>query len=236
MRQDEAFVAWSLAEFLGRPSAVSILEGPDPPDVYLNICGSKVGVEVTQLSQFTFEHNGKLGNRSTQDSFGIRLIENLNDDIGPSLPAGISLLIGLWVPVSNPALFRRLLIAWVNEIVATPENGLNQETKLDGSRVSITVIPERPFGKKIVGFVVNTNSSTNIGLNAQLILEDRIRRKSLICHNLPKPIWLALLNDYWLADAETYSEAAQTIDIKHCFERVFLVSIEGAVNELAVGV
>jgi hypothetical protein len=235
VRRDEAFVAWALAEFLGGPSAVSTSDGPDPPDVYLHIGNSRVGVEVTQLSQFTFEPNGTLGNRSTQDSFGIRLIENLNDSIGPSLPEDISFLIGLWIPVSNPPRFRKLLSAWVTEMAVAPEKGLKQERKLDGSRVSISVVPERPSGKKIVGFVVNTNSSADIGLNARLVLEDRIRRKGMICANLSKPVWLAVLNDYWLADAETYSAAAREIKVAHCFERIFLVSDEGAVSELTVG-
>lgn len=235
MRRDEAFVAWALVEFLGGPSVANASDGPDPPDLYLTIGASRVGVEVTQLSQFTFEPAGTLGSRSTQDSFGVRLIDDLNDSTGPSLPDDVSLLIGLWVPVSNAARFRKLLTAWVTEIAATPERGLKQERKLDGSRASISVIPERPSGKKIVGFVVNTNSSADIGLNARLVLEDRIRRKSTICIGLPKPIWLAVLNDYWLADTDTYSAAAREIKVAHCFERIFLVSDEGAVSELTVG-
>ena len=82
---------------------------------------------------------------------------------------------------------------------------------------------------------MNTDSSADIGLNARLVLEDRIRRKSTICIGLPKPIWLAVLNDYWLADTDTYSAAAREIKVAHCFERIFLVSDEGAVSELTVG-
>jgi hypothetical protein len=236
VRRDEAFVAWALVEFLGGPSVASASDGPDPPDLYLTIGGaSRVGVEVTQLSQFTFEPDGTLGNRSTQDSFGLRLVDDLNDSIGPSLPEDLSLLIGLWVPVSNPARFRKLLTAWVTEIAATPEKGWKQERKIDGSRTSVSVIPERPSGKKIVGFVVNTNSSADIGLNARLVLQDGIRRKSSICAGLPKPIWLAVFNDYWLADADTYAAVARELKLTHCFERIFLVSDEGAVTELTVG-
>jgi hypothetical protein len=98
----------------------------------------------------------------------------------------------------------------------------------------MSVILERPSGKKIVGFVANTHSSADIGLNARLVLEDRIRTKSQICAPLQKPIWLAVLNDYWLADADTYAVAGQQVKFGHCFERIFLVSDKGAVNELAV--
>lgn len=116
-----------------------------------------------------------------------------------------------------------------------PEKGLEEEREIEGSRASISVIPERPTGKKIVGFVVNTNSSADIGLNARLVLEDRIRTKNVICALLTKPIWLAVLNDYWLADADTYTVACRQLTLSHCFERIFLVSDRGAVDELSVG-
>ena len=83
--------------------------------------------------------------------------------------------------------------------------------------------------------MVNTNSSADIGLNARLVLEDRIRTKSEICASLPKPIWLAVLNDYWLADADSYAVAGQQLKLGHCFERIFLVSDGGTVNELTIG-
>jgi hypothetical protein len=50
--------------------------------------------------------------------------------------------------------------------------GFKEERELEGSKVSISVIEQRPSGKKIAGFVVNKNSSADIGLNARLILED----------------------------------------------------------------
>jgi hypothetical protein len=214
--------------------SVSAAEGEDPPDLYLTIGASRVAVEVTRLSQFTLEPDGTLGNRATQDSFGIRLIDDLNDKIGPSLPDGISLLVSLWVPISRVARFRKSLTCWVESVAAAPAGELRHEREIEGSKVSISVIPERPSGKKIVGIVANTNTSADIGLNARLVLEDRIYTKSEICSTLPKPIWLAVLNDYWLADADTYAAASRQIKLAHCFERIFLVSIEGSVSEITV--
>lgn len=235
MRRDEALVGRALVEFFGGPSCASASDGEDPPDLYLTVGASRVGVEVTQLSQFTFEPDGNLGNRATQDFFGLRLLDEINAKIGPSLPDDVSLLVGLWVPVSNAARFRKGLTDWVREVGSAPATGLEQEREIEGSKTSVSVIPERPSGKKIVGFVVNTNSSADISLNARLVLEERIRRKSEICASLLKPIWLAVLNDYWLADAETYAVAGRQLKLAHCFERIFLVSDEGAVSELRVG-
>lgn len=233
MRPDEAFVAGALVDFLGGPSCASAFDGEDPPDLYLTYGPSRVGVEVTRLSQFTFEPDGGLANRTTQDFFALRLIEEINDKIGPSIPDGISLYVGLWMPVSNAVKFRKGLAEWVTEIASALQKGTKWERKIEGCKITVSVIPERPSGKKIVGHVANTKSSVDICLNARLVLEDRIRRKSEICATLPKPIWLAVLNDYWLADVDSYTIAYRQLELTHCFERIILVSEDGKANELA---
>ena len=235
MRPDEEFVGRALVAFFGGPANAAVSEGEDPPDLYLRVGGARIGVEVTQLSQFTFESDGTLGNRATLDFFGIRMLNELNAKVGATLPEDISLLIGLWVPVPNASRFKKALTKWVAQIAAAPKRGFNEERVFEGSKASISVVEQRPSGKKIAGFVVNKNSSADIGLNARLILEDRIRTKADTCGGLPKPIWLAVLNDYWLADADTYANACGQLNLKHCFERIFLVSDQGRVNELAVG-
>ena len=46
MRRDEAFVAQAVAKFLGGPSFATASDGDDPPDVYLTLRESRVGLEV----------------------------------------------------------------------------------------------------------------------------------------------------------------------------------------------
>lgn len=234
MRPDEEFVARALEGFLGGPSCAQAIEGDDPPDLYLTIGASRVGVEVTRLTQFTLEADGSLGNRATQDSFGTRLLDDLNESLGPSIPDEYSLCIGLSMPVSNAGRFKKALTRWVVQIASSPEVGFKEEREIEGSRVTVSIGPGRRPGKKIAGYVANANSSADIGLNASLMLEDRIRRKAQSCAQLARPIWLALLNDYWLADARTYVVASRELKLKHCFERIFLVSEIGAVHELTV--
>ena len=141
----------------------------------------------------------------------------------------------LWVPVPNASRFKQTLTHWVAQIAAAPEQGFKEEREIEGSRISVSVVVQRPSGKKIEGFVVNKNSSTDIGMNAKLILEDRIRSKAKICSRLPRPVWLAVLNGYWLADVNAYAVASRQLNISHCFERIFLISDQGTVNELAIG-
>ena len=44
MRRDEEFVGHALVEFFGGPSCASASDGEDPPDLYLAIGASRVGV------------------------------------------------------------------------------------------------------------------------------------------------------------------------------------------------
>jgi hypothetical protein len=55
--------------------------------------------------------------------------------------------------------------------------------------------------KKVSAVFMNRNSSANILVNATQILEDHIITKARNCAHLHDrdPVWLALLNDYWLA-------------------------------------
>lgn len=235
MRPDEEFVSRALVAFFGGEPFVSASDGEDPPDLYLTFSNSRVGVEVTRLSQFTFEPDGALGNRATQDSFGMRLVEDLNATVGQFLPSDICLLVSVEMPVPNAAIFKRKLATLVSKISVGQVLGERYETTIEDSKVTILVVPERSTGKKIIGVVANSNSSADILANARLVLENRIRTKSDRCVSLAKPMWLALLNDYWLADADTYALAARQMATRHCFERIFIVFQNSNVTEIAVG-
>jgi hypothetical protein len=58
-------------------------------------------------------------------------------------------------------------------------------------------------GRKLHALVTNSNSSSHILSNAWHILEERIAQKAAACRHLVGPLWLALLNDYWLASEAT---------------------------------
>lgn len=235
MRPDEAFVGRALVAYFGGPSSATASDGEDPPDIYLAAGKTRVGVEVSRLSQFTFEPDGTFGNRATQDSFGMRLIEELNARLGPLLPHDISLLVGVEVPVTNALRFKKRLDAWVTQIATVPVLGDRHQSAIENVKATVSVVPARSTGKRIAGFVANNHSSADILANARLMLENRVRTKSDLCNPLSKPVWLALLNDYWLADATTYALAAQQLSVAHCFERILLVTEDGAVTELTIG-
>ncbi len=232
MRDEEAHVGRSLVAFLGGPEHAQFEPGDDPPDLVFFLDGDRVGVEVTRLSQFTIRPDGTLGNRTTDDSFGLRAVDELNAKFGSALPDDVDLFIHVEMPAQSGGKFKSKLTAWVQEIVASPAVGREEERVIEGASVRIRAINRRKSEKRIVGLIGNGYSSPDVGLNALLLLEDRIATKNEICSGLPRPVWLALLNDYWLADADSYQLAMGKLPIQHCFKRIFLVRDDGHVSEL----
>jgi len=235
LRPEEAFVRDCLAKFLGESSCVTTREGEDPPDLYLSVDGTEYAVEVSRLTPITFRPSGRIGNRVSEDSFGIFLCESLNKRLGPSIPNGHSLLLNVRLPVKDATRFRTALDELLEDVVL-PTGPLSGERDYPLMEVTlgVTWIPQRPSGKKVVGIVQNKHANPNILLNTTLILCDRLREKEERCAKLDPsiPRWLGLFNDYWLADAETYVQAYAKCQYAHSFKRVYVVSDTGDVSLL----
>jgi len=232
MRDEEAHVGRSLVAFLGGSEQIRIEPGNDPPDLVLALGGNRIGVEVTRLSQFTIRPDGTLGNRVTDDSFGLRVVDELDAKFGSALPEEVDLFIHLGMPAQSGGKFKAKLATWIEEIVASPKLGIEEMRAIEGVSVRIRAIDRRNSEKRIVGLIGNEHSSPDISLNALLLLEDRIATKHEICKSLAGPMWLVLLNDYWLADADSYQLAMEKINLQHCFERIFLARDDGHISEL----
>ncbi len=109
-----------------------------------------------------------------------------------------------------------------------------------GNKIKICISPreDRPLYdsnhvSKIWAVCQNRSSNPDILANTIQSLEERIATKQKKCANLTgKPIWLALLNDYWLADNHTFDLALSNIQITHSFEKILLVSGGGHVHRL----
>ena len=82
--------------------------------------------------------------------------------------------------------------------------------------------------------VLNPQSDRHIGSNARRILEERIETKSKKCGALAfrGTLWLALFDDYFLADDETYRQAVAGIEYPHVFDKIILISGSGSVATL----
>lgn len=224
LRPDEKFCIDSVAASIGGKWS----EGEDPPDAYLSIDNKDIAVEISTLTQYVTDHNNVSKPRLSEDTTGIRLCNELDEELKNRIPSGRTLLLILSAPIKSA---RKLKPKLEEEIMAlldiAGETDVTVKRKILGNAITIHHLPEnRSSGKKIVGVIQNKKSNTDILANAKAILSDRIDVKALKCSFLKSrgPVWLALFNDYWLADIATYRQAMDQISSEHPFEKILIVS------------
>jgi hypothetical protein len=144
-------------------------------------------------------------------------------------------MLNLSLPVHDATKFKSTLLRHLEEklIPQGPAPGEHLISVLN-AEVGVTWTTQRAGGKTIFGFIQARNANADIGMNALVILADRIRAKEQICADLSLdcPRWLALFNDYWLADADTYLWAYREAQLPHGFERIYMVTDHGQVTAL----
>ena len=236
LKADEIFVRDSLVNHFGRDQTIKTWEGEDPPDIYINLDGETIAVEITRLSPISFNQDGLIENRNTQDTFGCRLCDELNLSLGCLVPLEIGILLVLEMPVKNARKYKKelqkILEDFINE---TPKVDDRKTMVIADKKTTIIAVPGRDsLHKKITGIVGNKNSSCNITNDSIVILANRIREKQEKCKKIKHdgPVWLALYNEYWLASHETYVQAIKDVCVKHDFERIYLVMDTGVTHQL----
>ena len=220
LREDEHFVIEALCASYGGTWRI----GEDPPDAYMSLNENEVAVEISILTQHVVSKSGKSVPRLSQDSGVLRLCDEVNEELKNIIPSGVYILLTISAPLNK---IRQTKADLINEIKAivqkkTPKK---QVVEINQNKVKIQLISgDRPSGKKVVGIVPNQNSSPDILANVQYILSERINDKIKKCSKVVhRPLWLALFNDYWLAEPDTYELAMNKLSIKHPFERICLV-------------
>ena len=231
LREDEEFVIGALADFMSGTWAA----GEDPPDAYLTFGGKTVAVEISTLNQYVGDHSGKLISRFSQDATALKLIEELNKELSTRLPRNCTVHLSLESPINKKRKFKPLLAKKILELTKHLDDSQPVEYSAFENKVEIHLnSSERPAGDKVVGLVMNQNASADILMNAQFILDDRLAVKDKKCQFLKfgGSLWLALFNDYWLADVETYKQAIARSTVRHRFHKVLLVSGNRSVETL----
>lgn len=230
LRSDEEFVICSIAaHFKGR-----WWPGENPPDAYFRAGDEITAVEISTLTQHVSDGRGGSKPRLSEDSTAIWLSNALNEELQALVPHGFLVILTL----ASPILKARKVKAQLREKISNILSGACECEVAEvilGNRIKVQVVADdRPSGKKVVGIITNANSSPDILKNAWHILESRIVVKARKCSSLPfvGPKWLALLNDYWLADNDTYQQAFDSFSVDHPFEKILLVSGNGSVAVL----
>lgn len=220
LREDELFVV----EALCAEMSCTWNEGEDPPDAYLSYDGTNIAVEISTLTQHVMNNLGEAIPRLSQDAGVIRLCDELDEELGKSISNGHYVILTIHSPIKKIRKFKELL---KQQIMASIKQGSESDeiVIIQGNEIRLHVVQgELPSGKRIVGVVANRNSSANISENSEFILRQRIGEKTKTCANIEhRPLWLALYNDYWLADIGSYQQALKNISMEHPFERIFLI-------------
>ncbi len=231
LRHDEEFVIGAVAAVLSG----TWQPGEDPPDAYLSFASETVAVEISTLSQHVTDDGGAAIPRLSQDATALALVKELNKELGAKLPPGCTVHLVLKPPVNNKRKLKPQLAEKILDMVQSIELPQIVEYRAFDNAIEIQVeSSNRDWGDQVVGIVMNQNASADILANARFILDDRISVKNKKCQGLnwDGRLWLALFNDYWLANADTYRQAIGVSAVPHRFDRILVVSGNAAVDAL----
>lgn len=153
--------------------------------------------------------------------------------------AGRVFVLTLRAPISNARRTKEALRTRLLSLAAgNGDETIDVEETILGNRIGVHLTSyDGSDRRKVLAVVANRKSDPHIGSNARSILEERIVTKSDKCSSFAAktPVWLALLNDYFLADDETYRQALAQISASHIFEKIILISGNGSVATLYDG-
>lgn len=221
IREDERFVIEALCGSLGG----TWRSGEDPPDVYLKIGSAEIAVEISTLTQHVQGKNGEPEPRLSQDSGVLKLCNELNEELQSYIRPEEYIILTLHAPIDKLRKFKNKLKINLIGVLSNKKTGIS-ELKVGKKNIKAHIVNgSRPSGGKVVGIVANENSTSHITSNAAFILNDRISKKTSKCSKVShRPLWLALFNDYWLADPDTYLNVIKYYPKSHPFEKIFIVT------------
>jgi hypothetical protein len=229
MREDEKFVVQAVAAFCSG----SWRPGEDPPDAYIDIGSKEIAVEISTLTQHVTTDRG-IRERLSDDETVTRLANELSDELEHLIPDGTTVGLRLSSPIAKLRKTKTLLAQRIAALVEGAVPGTELKLRIYDNDVELWVARHNdPQYKKVSAVIYHRHSNPDILRNAAYALEDRIKTKTKKCVALKKrPLWLALLNDYWLADTHTYNLAFEGISAVHPFEKILMVSGDGSVSLL----
>ncbi|MBC8391234.1 MAG: hypothetical protein H8E17_01525 [Deltaproteobacteria bacterium] len=220
LRGDEKFVNEALCSSYGGTWRI----GEDPPDAYISLTENEVAVEISILTQHVVSKSGKPVPRLSQDNGVRRLCDEINAELKNDIPSGVYVLLTISSPLNK---IRQTKTDLINEIKGIAQKKAPNKQVLENNQNKVKIqliLGDRPSGKKVVGIVPNQNSNSDILANVLYILSERINDKVTKCRDIVhRPLWLALFNDYWLAEPETYELAMKKLSVTHSFNKICLV-------------
>jgi hypothetical protein len=231
LREDEEFAITSVAvAFSGtwRP-------GENPPDAYLTLGINDVAVEISTLTQYVTDDRGTRS-RLSDDIPTAGFANALNEELKHLIPDGYTIGLVLSSPIlrsrKTKIKLAQTLRGYIGDLASLQED---RKIEINGNKITVYLNHHGQTDlKKVSAAFMNRSSNPNILTNVTQILEDRITTKAKKCAHLNdgRLLWLALLNDYWLTDANTYRYALSRMSLEHPFQKILLVGGDGSVEPL----
>jgi len=229
MRIDETFAMNSIVKEFGG----TFTEGEDPPDAYLQLNGKNIAVEITQLVQQVQNDKGEMISRHAHDRPAITLSDELDLQMKNDIPKGKYVFLVLGTPINNIRKTKREL---KKEILTQLKSGVvKQDLIVENNEISVSIYNgDRATGKKVISAIANKFSDANLLNNTMNLLSDRITSKLKKCKakSYNGEYWLALLNDYWVADTDSYRLAYGKLNIQHDFSKILIIDSHGQVESI----
>jgi len=231
LREDEEFVITSVASAF----SASWRPGENPPDAYLVLGSNEIAVEITTLTQYVTDGRGTRS-RLSDDLATAALANALNAQLKDLIPDGYTIGMVLSSPILQNQRTRAKLGRFLRGFIADLTLlDADQKIEIYGNKITVFLTHHGETGyKKVSAAFGNRNSNPKILDNVIQILADRIATKALKCIHLRDrgPIWLALFNDYWLTDGDTYRYALSLMSLEHPFQKILLVNGDRTVEPL----
>lgn len=245
LKGNEKFVAESLTKYFNKThTKVDFREGEDPPDIYLNMDGEEIAIEITDLSE------NVLKNRKNLDTSYLNFINNLDKEFSALVPSNIKIHILFFHHYKNVSRISNDFKTYFKQLLSL--NDLTFGTCIEDSiktvNFKITFFKQpKHSSRKIAGAVtpyggkrqktrdINTISEQladcHLSSKGHAIVLDRILDKTKKCHLIKKPIWLALFDTYYshfttFQDTEHitfYRDILNKIDNFGIFEKILIV-------------
>lgn len=250
LKGKEEFVGETLQKFyISKYGKASYKEGGDPPDIYLNLDGKDIPVEISELDE------NSLQGRKTVDRGYLTYIDNLDKILKLSIPKEIRIFISFYHYNNKVSKINKKFKKYLEKLINNIQIGEEFEDCIDEVCFKIKILKSKGDCRKIIGsttpFGLQHKKSRDVNIVNQYLSEfsldektknillDRISDKNKKCEYIKKPIWLALYDNYYnkftsFEDDEHikhYHNIMDEIDDYGIFEKVIIVFQNGDVLE-----
>ncbi|WP_158808457.1 hypothetical protein [Beijerinckia sp. L45] len=233
MRRDEVRVAEALQSHFG----VSYRVGENPPDIYLTFESGDVAVEISTLSQLVDDGEGGLRPRRSAEAPAVKLIKDLNLELGDRIPFGRHFVLVVPSPLTAPRKATKAARELLINMLARPvEFKIESELVWHDSKISVVLYTDAVWKNDKVQGVVSNNGRLGYEIFAvsRAMLKDSISAKAFKCRkalSLGK-VWLVLQSDSFFATLKDLHRALICSDIENPFDKILFVERDGSISTI----